>query len=72
MGYPCERFVIKKSSDKTGYVYLADRNKTRRKWWTTRFNEAMIFCSEIAAEKQKDKLKYGHVYVEKLREAWEL
>lgn len=57
-------YVIVKSSDKSGYAFLADRNRQKDKWWTSKLSEAISFTSQIAANNQCSKLKFGNPRVE--------
>ena len=55
------KFVIRKNSNRSmGFVFLVDRRKTKKKWWTKYISEAMRFESEYAANKQCEKLRYGN------------
>lgn len=53
-------FIIAKHSTKSlSFVFLVDRDITKKKWWTGRLSEAMRFRSEFAAQRQCEKLQYG-------------
>ena len=55
------QFVIRKLSNVP--LFLADRNKTKKRWWTYLPREAFIFVSKEAAKKKCASLKYGRCEV---------
>lgn len=64
-------YVIKTSGTK-GILFLADRNKTKRYWWTYAMNLVMKFKSLVEADKVATKLKYNNATVITLDEAYRI
>jgi len=59
--------VTKGINEKT--LFLIDRKATKRKWWSERLDQAMIFRKESAAIIQAKKLRYRNPEVISLLEA---
>jgi len=62
--------IAKESTKYCGYVFLVDRRRFKKKWWTSKLSEAMRFTSEFAAVTQCSKLKYGKPEVYLASEFW--
>jgi len=62
-----EKYMIQKISNCP--LFLADRHKTKRYWWTYNLNLAIIFTSQQAAIAKKESLKYGSFRVITTQEA---
>ena len=50
-------YVVTEGRDKIT-LFLVDRNKTKKHWWTMSLTKAMAFHSESAAETVISRLKY--------------
>ena len=64
-------YVIKKTGKK-GILFMADRTKTKRYWWTYAMNLVMKFKSLVEADKVATKLKYNDATVITLDEAYKI
>lgn len=48
------------------FMYLVDRRKTKRMWWSPDAAFAMVFTDKAAAEQQAKKYKYNNVRVRQI------
>ena len=64
-------YVIK-TSGKKGILFLVDRTKTEKYWWTYNLNLVMKFNSLIEADKVATNLKYNDATVITLDEAYKI
>lgn len=64
-------YVIKTNGEK-GILFLADRNKTKRYWWTYAMNLVMKFKSLVEADRVATRLKYNNATVISLDEAYRI
>jgi hypothetical protein len=62
-------FVITKLPEKHkgnlphGVLFMVDRDRTRKKWWTPYLSQAMYWNSEAGANNVASKLRFGHIEV---------
>lgn len=65
------KFVIVQSPRRNRHLikklYLVDRNKTKRFWWSHDAHYAMLFSSLNAAKKVASKYVYNNVHVIKIK-----
>ena len=63
-----ERFVVICDSQYTPSttLYLADRRKSKARWWTNRLESALVLDNETDANSIANKLLYNNVRVKKL------
>ena len=50
-------------------LFLVDRNKTKKHWWTMSLTNAMVFNNESAAEYSAKRLRYKNPCVVDFKEA---
>lgn len=64
-------YVIK-TTGKKGILFMADRTKTKRFWWTYAMNLVMKFTSKVEAWKVASRLRYNNAEVISLDEAYKI
>lgn len=65
-------YLIKTDGKKGLTLFLVDRKKTKKYWWDTSTDNAMIFRKLYAAKIQANKLKYNNPEVITIHDAAEI
>ena len=62
-------YVVMTHGRKGMFLFLVDRTKTKKQWWSYEWNDAMQFHKESAAQIQASKLRYKEPTVITINEA---